>query len=415
MHLLVWIYHITVISVLAALLLALVVNMGFLRLLRPGTVPDRRPLVSVLIPARNEAHRIGFCLHSLVNQDYPNIEILALDDYSEDGTAQVVKQFSQVQLLAGEPLPKGWTGKSWACHQLANAARGELLLFTDADTVHSVGAVSAAVRQQQQTRADLLSVWPYQISETIAEKLVIPLMYVVGGSFVPHWLIYFCRTAKWPFRNFSGAWVASLGIANGQYLLFSRKSYFRIGGHRAVRDKMAEDVALARTIAGQIGMRLVNANGVLLVQCRMYRSLEEIWHGFTKNLRPVFDRGSLEFFIAVTGQFLVFVFPFALMILSPSPASLVEVCLIYGMRLLAAARYRSSWLSVLLHPIGYGFALIIALNSLWQVAGKGVMWKGRLYKLGSGVGMGANSTKPRSSQGRLLEDDEEDDIGVQPD
>src|SRR6516165_1759604 len=131
MHLLVWIYHMTVISVLAAVLLALVVNMGFLRLLRPGTVPDRRPLVSVLIPARNEAHRIGFCLHSLVNQDYPNIEILALDDYSEDGTAQVVKQFSQVQLLTGEPLPKGWTGKSWACHQLANAARGELLLFAD--------------------------------------------------------------------------------------------------------------------------------------------------------------------------------------------------------------------------------------------------------------------------------------------
>jgi chlorobactene glucosyltransferase len=414
-HLLVWIYHIAVTSVLAAVLLALVVNMGFLRRLRPGTVPVRRPLVSVLIPARNEADRIGPCLHSLVNQDYPNIEILVLDDYSEDGTAQVVKRFTQVLLLAGEPLPKGWTGKSWACHQLANAARGKLLLFTDADTVHSVGAVSAAVREQQRTRADLLSIWPCQISETLVEKLVIPLMYVVGGSFVPHWLIYLCQTAKWLFRNFPEAWVASLGIANGQFLLFSKESYFRIGGHQAVRDKMAEDVALARTIAGQIGMRLVNANGVLLVQCRMYRSLEEMWHGFTKNLRPVFERGSLDFFIAVTGQFLVFVFPFALMILSPSPASLVEVCIIYGMRLLAAARYHSSWLSVLLHPIGYGFALIIALNSLRQVAGKGVTWKGRLYKPGSRVGMGAHSTKPRSSQGRLLEDDDEDDIGVQPD
>jgi hypothetical protein len=146
----------------------------------------------------------------------------------------------------------------------------------------------------------------------------------------------------------------------------------------------------------------------------MYRSLEEIWHGFTKNLRPVFDRGNLDFVIAVTAQFLVFVLPFVLMILSPSPASLVEVCLIYGMRLLAAARYRSSWLSVLLHPIGYGFALIIALNSLRQAAGKGVMWKGRLYKPGNGVGMGAHSTKPRSSQGRLLEDDDEDDIGFNP-
>jgi hypothetical protein len=109
-HLLIWIYHVSVVSVLAAVLLALVVNMGLLRLLRPGTVPNLRPLVSVLIPARNEADRIGPCLHSLVNQDYPNIEILVLDDYSEDGTAEVVKQFSQVQLLAGEPLPKGGPG-----------------------------------------------------------------------------------------------------------------------------------------------------------------------------------------------------------------------------------------------------------------------------------------------------------------
>jgi hypothetical protein len=117
-----------------------------------------------------------------------------------------------------------------------------------------------------------------------------------------------------------------------------------------------------------------------------------VWQSITKNLRPVFDRGNLDYFTAVTGQFLVFVLPFVLMILSPSPASLVEVCLIYGMRLLAAARYRSSWLSVLLHPIGYGFALIIALNSFRQLAGKGVTWKGRLYKPGSGVGMGAHST-----------------------
>jgi chlorobactene glucosyltransferase len=238
----------------------------------------------VLIPARNEANRISPCLHSLVNQDYPNIEILVLDDYSEDGTAEVVRQFGKVRLLIGKPLPEGWSGKSWACHQLANAAGGELLLFTDADTVHSVGAVSAAVREQRRTRADLLSVWPYQISETLAEKLVIPLLFVVAGSFVPHWLIYLSQTAKWPFRNFPRAWVASLGVANGQFLLFSRESYFRIGGHEAVRDKMAEDVALGRTIAGQIGMRLVNANGVLLVQCRMYRSLEEIWHGFTNTL-----------------------------------------------------------------------------------------------------------------------------------
>jgi chlorobactene glucosyltransferase len=210
---------------------------------------------------------------------------------------------------------------------------------------------------------------------------VIPLLYVVGGSFVPHWLIHFCQTAKWPFRNLPQAWVASFGVANGQFLLFRRESYYRIGGHEAVRDRMAEDVALGRAIAGRIGngMRLVNANGVLLVKCRMYRSLGQIWEGFIKNLRPVFDGGNLNFVMAIAGQFLVFVLPFVLVIVSPSPAVTGEVCLLYSIRMLAAVRYRSSWLSVLLHPIGYAFALTIALNSLRQVAGEGVRWKGRLY------------------------------------
>jgi chlorobactene glucosyltransferase len=165
---------------------------------------------------------------------------------------------------------------------------------------------------------------------------------------------------------------------------------------------MAEDVALGRAIAGRIGngMRLVNANGVLLVKCRMYRSLGQIWEGFTKNLRPVFEGGNLNFLMAIAGQFLVFVLPFVLVIVSPSPAVVGEVCFLYGIRTLAAVRYRSSWLSVLLHPIGYTFALVIALNSLRQVAGEGVVWKGRLY-VGSRSRRCANPTgDERRSQTR---------------
>jgi chlorobactene glucosyltransferase len=381
-HLLVSIYHVGVLSILAIVLVALIVNMGFIRLLRPGAVPKSGPLVSVLIPARNEAGRIGPCLSSLIDQDYSNIEILVLDDHSEDETAEIAKRFRDVRLFTGQPLPKGWTGKSWACHQLANAATGELVLFTDADTIHSHEAVSAAVREQQRTGADLLSLWPYQVNETMSERLVIPLLYVVGGSYVPHWLVSWCQAAQWPLHYLPKGWVGNLGVANGQFLLFRRESYDRIGGHEAVRDQIAEDIALARAIASQIGngMRLINANAVLLVRCRMYQSLAEIWHGFTKNLRPVFARGNLGFLVAVGGQFLVFVLPFLLVIFSSSLASIAEVSLIYCIRVVAAIRYRGSWLSVLLHPIGYTLALAIALNSLRRTIGAGVTWKGRVYR-----------------------------------
>jgi chlorobactene glucosyltransferase len=185
--------------VLAGLLLALaavLLNIASFSSLRRVLPPASRdaPLVAVLVPARNEARNIEACVSSLLAQDYPNYELIVLDDHSDDSTGEIVRQLGlgaagDRRLISGEPLPAGWTGKNWACHQLARAARGDFLFFTDADTIHAPGTISAAVFAAQENRADLLSAWPRLITRTWGEKLVIPMILVLGMVLYPHWLL----------------------------------------------------------------------------------------------------------------------------------------------------------------------------------------------------------------------------------
>jgi chlorobactene glucosyltransferase len=382
-------------AVLLSFLADLIVNLRFVRRLKPRPRPSPPagcPLVSVLVPARNEEHRIAPCLRSLAEQDYPNLEIIVLDDQSEDATARIAESlgFSAAAgarkcLRTGLPLPPGWTGKAWACHQLAEAARGDFLLFTDADTVHGQACVSTAVAHAEDTRADLLTLWPFQITRTWSEILVIPLQFVAAGAVLPHWLLALAQRCRAVARLLGPAQLRSLGAASGQFLLFRRESYFAFGGHRAVAGHLVEDVALAREIARRTesGFRLVSANGTYLVRCRMYNSFPEMWEGFTKNLHPLFEGDELLFMAAIIGQGMLFIWPFVICWWWHSPALLVQLALIYGLRTAAAWFYRSSFWSVLLHPAGYTLGLLIAVNSYRCASGKGVTWKGRLYQTGT--------------------------------
>ena len=274
------------ICVSGILFIQFVINILLMPRLRPETAPAGTPRVSVLVPARNEALRIRTCLESLLQQNYPSLEIIVLDDESQDATAEIVRALgfsigpeSSRRLIPGARLPPGWAGKSWACHQLTEVARGEYLLFTDADTIHHPGAVSSAMAAAQRFRCDLLTLWPDQITVTFAEKLVIPLMFVVGGSYLPHWLLLWSQGAPWLARTLGSKFLARCGTACGQFLLFRRESYFKMGGHRAVGDHLVEDISLAREIAKRIpaGWRLVTCDGARLVSCRMYTSLGQIW------------------------------------------------------------------------------------------------------------------------------------------
>jgi len=365
---------------------------SFLIVRRPGrreAILDA-PFVSILVPARNEARRIGRCLASLAAQDYPRFEVLMLDDRSDDGTAERAKEVGfaaegPLRILPGRSLPAGWIGKAWACEQLARAAGGDYLLFTDADTVHAPEMLAAAMAEAQQTRASLLSLWPRQITKSLGEQLVIPLLYFAAAGLVPHFVI--AAAQRWPLlaRVIPRSFLRRYGIANGQVLLFRRADYFALGGHAAVRNHLVEDVALARRVAARIadGFRLINRDGTALVQCRMYESLAETWRGFTKNCRAAFEESLISFLSAGLVQVVIFLVPFALVFV-PGPErwlALAEVLAIYGLRFLYAARYRGTLLGALLHPLGEMIGLLIALNSWRRSAGSGVEWKGRVYKV----------------------------------
>ncbi|MFV1994233.1 MAG: glycosyltransferase [Verrucomicrobiales bacterium] len=353
--------------------------------------PADAPSVSVLVPARNEEGKIGRCAGSLRRQDYPDFEVIVLDDCSEDGSWEELREAGfkpgageNFRALRGEPLPPGWNGKSWACHQLAREARGEFLLFTDADTEHAPGSIRCAVAHAEASRADLLTLWPRQETGSWSEILVIPLLYVLAAAFTPHILVTLIQRNPGLLRFFSRRNYRFLGLANGQYLLFRRAAYDAIGGHEAIREELVEDVALGRRImdfAGE-GMRLNHADGRHLVCCRMYRSFAELWRGFSKNLRPLFGRDLAAFLCFGGVQAVLLVAPFFFLPFAGAHRTLVlvQIALIVFLRVFLALRYRSGWWSVAGHPAGYLLSFAMGLNSWRLMAGGGVTWKGRVYR-----------------------------------
>ncbi|MEO6872979.1 MAG: glycosyltransferase [Chthoniobacterales bacterium] len=366
------------------------VNLLIVRRVRSAIAPADAPFVSILVPARNEARRIERCLTSLTAQNYPRFEVLMLDDNSEDETRALAEKVGfgrtgTCRILAGTPLPAGWTGKAWACQQLAQAAAGDYLLFTDADTVHGPEVLPSAIAAAQRTRASLFSLWPRQITRSLGEKAVVPLLYLAGIGLMPHFVL--CLAQRFP--NVAGrlprSFLRNQGVANGQFLLFRREAYLAIGGHESVRNHLVEDVALGRQVASRAadGFRLINADGSLLLQCRMYENLAEVWLGFTKNCRAAFEDSLGSFIVAGLVQVAAFLAPFALVFLPGEQRwfALAEVLAIYLLRLLYALRYRGSLMSALLHPLGEIIGLLIALNSWRLSTGAGVEWKGRTYQV----------------------------------
>ena len=386
-----------VIPLLGLCFLHCLLNMRLLRRLKPLSrdVVDSASAqdVTILVPARNEECRIRACLTSLVAQEPPVREIILLDDRSGDRTAEIARDLgfreepgSRLRLIRGAELPEGWVGKNWACHQLSEAAdpRSPHLLFTDADTIHSPGCVSAALDHALAVRADLLSLWPDQITGTWSEKLVIPLGYLLFMAFQPFPFLSWLqakpeRVARWGIPKER---LAMIGAANGQFLLFRREAYRSLGGHEALKDHLVEDVAFGRRVASRTGegMRLVNADGIDLLRCRMYSGLAELWEGFSKNLRPVFEESHLSFMlfgVVIGGLFLL---PFCLLPEAGlAPFVGIAVVLVMGMRLLLTLRFRTSWLGFIAHPFGVALALLIALNSWRLCLRRGIVWKGRVY------------------------------------
>lgn len=383
-------YHFFVVFTLMLVFANVLANLATFDGLRPVAPPTDGPLVSVLVPARNEERNIEECIRSLLLQDYPSYELIVLDDHSSDRTAEIAERLiGQVRnprvsarLIRGEALPDGWVGKNWACHQLAQAASGEFLLFTDADTIHAPGTVSATVDYAYQKNASLVSAWPKLLTETLGEKLIVPVILLVGVGFCPLWLQ---RLIQYRGEKADPNMMRRMGAANGQFLFFTRACYDAIGGHEALRSHVVEDVAFGREVAARVGegLRLFNCDALKFSTVRMYRSFGETWEGFTKNMRAVFEDQGILFWVFGVIQWACLFAPF--IFLASSGMSLghivvVQVGLILATRALLAARFRTSWLSVVLHPIGIFLLMLIGLNSWRKSVGTGVTWKGRVYK-----------------------------------
>jgi glycosyltransferase involved in cell wall biosynthesis len=232
--------------------------------------PDAR--VAVLLPVRDEAHRVTPCLESLLAQD-GDPRVIVLDDGSTDGTRQLVEEIAQDRaiVLNGAPLPEGWLGKPHACRQLADAAGdAEFLVFVDADVVLAPDAVRRAVALAQESQVDLLSPYPRIAANTVGERLVQPLLQW-------SWLTFLPLRAMERLRN------PSLAAAGGQFLVVRAAAYRRAGGHAAVRGEVLEDIALARAVK-RSGGRIALADGSRLATCRMYTSWSELVEGYSKSL-----------------------------------------------------------------------------------------------------------------------------------
>ena len=262
--------------------------------LRRLRVPDDDPQpvrerVSLLLPVRDEARRVGPCLRSLLEQiRVPDLEILVLDDGSTDGTADVVRELAgddpRVRLLSGSEPPRGWLGKPHACHELAEAASGSVLAFVDADVRLAPHAVAAAVGLLRDAHLDLVSPYPRQLALTASERLVQPLLQWSYLTTLP------LRLAETSPRS-------SLSAANGQFLVVDAQRYRASGGHAAVRDAVLDDVALVRRLKAD-GGRGGMVDGTRLASCRMYACWPELRDGYSKSLWSAF--GSPASALAVT-------------------------------------------------------------------------------------------------------------------
>jgi cellulose synthase/poly-beta-1,6-N-acetylglucosamine synthase-like glycosyltransferase len=332
------------------------------------------PLISVLVPARDEEAHIGACVHALLEQDYPNFEIIVLDDDSTDGTAGLARQDARVHVVAGDPWPGGWTGKNWACHQLAARARGDVLCFVDADTILSPDALSRAAGELHDDDLGLVSMLLRTDTGTVAEVVLMPM--------VNHALL-----ALLPAALMERPAHPDLAVALGPFLMVRREAYAAAGGHAAAPEHIVDDVQLARAVKAS-GHRVGLRNGTTLVHTRWYEGFREIWEGFSKNAY-----GGLAYRpgVALAALFVVapaLLFPFLRLGAAVSTGGALglpalQVSLILSTRAITSRVGKDPMWSIPLHPVMLAvWAGALARSMLLARTGHEIEWKGRKYATG---------------------------------
>ncbi len=353
-----------VLSFTAIRLLVAFVNLAGKQWLKKTTT-DKEPLVSVLIPARNEEKNIRKILNDLVNHDYENLEIIVYDDLSEDNTPQTVKQFAnqneKIILIEGKPLPEGWLGKNHACHNLATHARGKYLLFLDADVEIKKGLISSAVNHIRNYKLSLLSIFPVQKMNSLAERLTVPIMNWILVSLLP--LILTRISSR-----------ASLSAANGQFMLFDAEVYHKESFHKTLKKQKVEDIAIFRLMKLK-GYRVETLLGNYSISCRMYHSWEDAVQGFSKNVFEYF--GGSRLLAILFGLITTFGFIFVIWGL-PIIYLLVYFSMTAFLRIMVSLASRQNvFYNLILAPLQQLSFLYITFKALILQRKKATHWKGR--------------------------------------
>jgi len=352
----------------------------------PTPPPLEAPLISVIVPARNEARNIRRCVEALLAQTYPNYELIVLDDRSTDETPVILNELAQrdsrLRVVAGADLPPGWAGKPHALFQAAKAARGEWLCFVDADTFVAPEALASVFAKAQETGADLFTIMTDQEMRTFWERVILPLVFTaLSVGFSP-------RRVNNPKRKDA--------IANGQFIFIRRAVYEAVGGHEALKNSIVEDKDLA-VLVKRSGYRLVVADGRQVAATRMYTSLPEMWEGWTKNIFLGLKGSAGMLLLGASGAFASLMAALALplwliggLALGAAGSGLGwivagEAALLWGYlifwRLLVLKGMRVPGWYALTVPLGAGLFAAMMFTSAWKVlSGRGVTWKGRRYR-----------------------------------
>ena len=339
--------------------------------------------VSVCIPARNEEKNIEKCIRSLLNQSYKNYNLYVLDDNSTDKTGEILARLAEefpgkINILHGKPLEQGWTGKIFAMSQIVAQAAGELMLFTDADTVHNPDSIAFAVSNLIVHNADMVSGYIGQRTKTFGEKITVPLMYMLSCFVLPTFLN---RVTPFPFTS----------VAIGQYIMIKKSTFDAIGGYSSMKNLISEDVALARLVKSR-GYKTIFIDCKNAAACRMYTGYKESSNGIMKNIFSFMNNNDILLLFALIAFGLFLTLPFPLFVtrfiyevshgLPLASATIllgINVIAMFLVWTLVAIFQRTSPLIPFLYPVLFFNILYIAcLSYIKTKNGSGYVWKGRV-------------------------------------
>jgi chlorobactene glucosyltransferase len=372
--LMMWLWIIYALAIVGILLCQAFVGLKFKNNLKHVSLPENPPLVSTIVPARNEERNIERCASGLIHQDYPHLELIFVDDDSRDTTPDILARFarqdSRVKVVNTGGKPEGWNGKQWACHSGAMAATGDWICFMDADTYAEPFLLSRTIAFAIECKIDMLTLQPWYEMCGLWERIVLP------AGLTPLLLVFPPHRVNNP-RD-------TLSIANGQFILMRRTTYDAVGGHAGIRDRMMDDFSLSESVK-RAGYRLFVADGADVMRVRLYTNLKEIWAGALKAAVEI-SGGWLISFLTVVGIFLLNVVPIAALLwailsgqwlVASILGATVAFQVIYN-GMIRMVGYRIPPWSSITYPLGGAIVTAIVLDGMVRLAsGRDIQWKGR--------------------------------------